>query len=163
MHPVRVPRTKQAKLIEKLLPKASDEAIFAYARSIVDQLSEFHRDGTEPCFTLLVPKSDPNINAPPIYSDKTKENELETLDLTLRTYDANRPVPTEEEVWPDLEPIFEELFEAYGEDNVSAVQDAYDPGIDRLLTCEITKTLYSEILDLSTPKAVQALRWILSP
>ena len=156
-------RNKQAKLIEKLLPKASDKAIFSYARSIVDQLNEFHRDGTEPCFTLLVPKTDPNINAPPIYSDKTKENELVTLDLTLKTYDAKRALPTEEEVWPDLEPIFEELFEAYGEDSVSAIQDAYVPGIDRLATCKITRTLYSEILDLAKPKAVQALRWILSP
>ena len=156
-------RSKQAKLIEKLLPKASDKAIFSYARLIVDQLNEFHRDGTEPCFTLLVPKSDPNNNAPPIYSDKSKEKELETLDLTLRTYDAKRPLPTEEEVWPDLEPIFDQLFEAYGEDSVAAIQDDYDPGIDRLATCEFTRTLYSEILDLSKPKAVQALRWILSP
>ena len=156
-------RAKQAKLIEKLLPQASDEAIFSYARSIVEQLIEFHRDGTEPCFTLLVPKSDPNNNAPPIYSDKSKEAELETLDLTLRTYDAKRRLPTEEEVWPDLEPIFDQLFEAYGEDSVAAIQGAYDPGIDRHLTCEVTRTLYSEILDLSKPKAVQALRWILSP
>ena len=150
-------------MVEKLLPRASDEALFAYARSIVDQLNEFHRDGTEPCFTLLVPQSDPNNNVRLIYSEKTKESELETLDLTLRGYDTNRPLPTEEEVWPDLEPIFEELFEAYGEDNVSAMQGAYDPGIDRPLTCEISKTIYSEILDLSKRKAVRALRWILAP
>ena len=156
-------RAKQAKLIEKLLPGASDEALFAYARSIVDQLNEFHRDGTEPCFTLLVPPSDPNSDAQLIYSEKTKESELETLDLTLKTYDKDRPFPTEEEVWPDLGPIFEELFEAYGEANVSAMQDAYDPGIDRPLTCEISKTLYSEILGLSKSKAVRALRWILAP
>jgi len=156
-------RAKQARLIEKLLPKASDEAIISYARLIVDQLSEFHRDGIEPCFTLLVPKSDPNNNAPPIYSDSSKEKELETLDITLRTYDAQRPIPTEDEVWPDLEPIFNALFDAYGEDSVAAIQDAYDPGIDRLLTSEITRTLYAEILGLSKPKAVKALRWILSP
>ena len=155
-------RARQARLIERLLPRASDDAIITYARLIIDQLDEFQLDGTEPCLTLLIPQSSPDNDASPIYSESTKERELDTLDITLRTYDADRPLPTEPDVWPDLQPIFAELFGAFGADNVAASQNSYDPSIDRALVCNVSKALYSGILKLPKRNAVRVLRWLLS-
>ncbi len=155
-------RSEQAELMQRLLPKASDDAILAYAGLIVAQLDEFQLDGAEPCLTLLVPPSDPCGDELPVYSEKTREDELDVLDITLRTYSANRPVPAEKEVWPDLEPIFGGLFRAFGADNVAAMQNSYDPDIDRILVCNVSRALYSGILNLPKADAAKALRWLIS-
>ncbi|MEE8575878.1 MAG: hypothetical protein V3T31_01365, partial [candidate division Zixibacteria bacterium] len=155
-------RAEQAKLMERLLPRASDDAIITYARLIVDQLDELQHDGIEPCLTLLIPESDPDIDTLLIYSKSTKERELDTLDITLRSYDADRQPPAEGDVWPDLEPIFDELFEAFGADNVAALENSYDPSIDRDLVCNVSRALYSGILNLPKRNAANALRWLFS-
>jgi type II secretory pathway predicted ATPase ExeA len=155
-------RAKQAKLIERLLPRAADDAIITYARLMIDQLEEFQVNGTEPCLTLLLPQSNPDDCTPPIYSESTKGRELDTLDITLRTYRADKPLPTEPDVWPDLGPIFAELFEEFGADNVAKLQNSYDPNVDRALVCNVSKALYSGILTLPKRKAANTLRWLLS-
>jgi len=155
-------RAKQAELIEKLLPKASDEAIITYSQLVVDQLGEFRLDGVDPCFTLLIPPGDPGNAAPSVYSERTKKRELDSLDITLRTHDTDRQLPTEQDVWPDLGPIFAELFEEFGADNVAAMENSYDPSVDRVLVCSVTRALHSGILKLPKRKAANALRWLLS-
>ncbi len=155
-------RAKQAELMERLLPRASDDAIIAYARLIVDQLDEFQLDGIEPCLTLLIPQSSPDKDTAPIYSENTKGGELDTLDIMLRTHDVDRQIPAEKDVWPDLGPIFAELFEAFGADNVAALENSYDPSVDRVLVCNVSRALYSGILNLPKRKAANALRWLLS-
>jgi hypothetical protein len=155
-------RAEQAKLMERLLPRASDDAIIAYARLVVDQLDELQHDGIEPCLTLLIPESSPDIDTSPIYSESTKERELDTLDITLRSYDADRRLPAEKDVWPDLGPIFDELFAAFGADNVAALENSYDPSIDRDLVCGVSRALYSGILNHPKRNAANALRWLFS-
>jgi len=155
-------RVKQARMMERLLPKSSDKAINAYARLIIDQLDEYQLGGSEPCLALLIPQPSPDDDALPIYSESTKERELDTLNMTLKSHDADKPLPTEADVWPDIEPIFTELFEAYGADNVAALQNSYDPNSNRTLVLTISKDLYSGILKLRKRKAVKALRWLLS-
>jgi len=155
-------RAEQAELMERLLPRAADDAIIAYARLIVDQLDELQLDGTEPCLTLLIPQSSPDNDISPIYSERSKGRELDTLDITLRTHDVDRQIPAEKDVWPDLGPIFAELFEAFGADNVAAMENSYDPSVDRVLVCNVSRALYSGILNLPKRKAANALRWLLS-
>jgi hypothetical protein len=155
-------RAEQAELMDRLLPRASDDAIIAYARLIVDQLDELQHDGIEPCLTLLIPESNPDIDASPIYSESTKERELDTLDITLRSYDADRPLPAESDVWPDLEPIFDDLFTEFGAENVAALENSYDQNVDRDLVCGVSRALYSGILNLPKRNAANALRWLCS-
>jgi type II secretory pathway predicted ATPase ExeA/predicted nucleic acid-binding Zn-ribbon protein len=156
-------RAEQAELIEQLLPRASDDAIIAYARLIVDQLDELQLDGIEPCLSLLIPQSNPDDATTAIYSESTRDPELDILDITLRTYDADRQLPANEDVWPDLEPIFVGLLEAFGADNVAAIQNSYEPSIDRVLVCNVSRALYSGILDFPKHNAANALRWLFSP
>jgi len=129
---------------------------------IVDQLDEFQLDGTEPCLTLLIPQSNPDKDTSPIYSEITKGRELDILDIMLRTHDVDRQIPAEKDVWPDFGPIFAELFKAFGADNVAAIENSYDPSVDRVLVCNVSRALYSGILNLPKRKAANALRWLLS-
>lgn len=155
-------RAEQAELMERLLVKASDTAVITYAQLIIVQLDEYQLDDVEPCLKLLVPQGSPERNKTPVYSERTKADELDVLDVTVRTYKADRPLPAEEDVWPELEPIFAELFDAFGADNVAALENSYDPRIDRKLVCNISRALYSGILHLPRRNAASALRWLLS-
>jgi len=157
-------RVQQAELIEQRLPRASDEAIIAYIRLIEHQLSEFQLNGANLCFRMMIPKTaGDDLDVSPVISEKTREREFSILDMTLKSYDAGRITPAENDVWAYLGPIFGKLFEEYGEDNVSALYDAEAPKIDDAMTCFISKTLYSEILKLSEDEAANVMRWMLSP
>lgn len=155
-------RAMRASYIEERLSYTSDGTVIDYAGLIIEQLDEFERDGTEPCFSLLIPPGDSRAGTPPDFSETTSQGELAVLDKTVKTYNEDRPQPSEESVWPNLEPIFAELFDEYGEENVSALQSADDPDIDRTLVCTIAGSLYRAILELPKRQSVNALRWLLS-
>jgi hypothetical protein len=154
-------RSSQARWLERKLARASDQANIDYARLLVDQLDELMRDGVEPCLTLLVPQAKPARGVVPDYSRRTVERELDLLNMVLTTYDPRRSPPKENDVWPDLEPIFGELFETFGADNVAAIENSFDPGMDRSLLCEVSKTLFLRILALPEANAAEAVRWLL--
>ena len=154
-------RVRMAELLEQRLHGASDEAVITYIRLIVDQLEEFQIQGADLCFKMMVPQTGGDSDVSPVISEKTSEREIAALDMTLRTYDANRQIPTEDDVWPDIEPIFAKLFETYGEDNVSALYDPLAPNIDKVMVYHISRSLYSEILKLPQNNAVNAMRWLL--
>jgi general secretion pathway protein A len=154
-------RANQAKWMERKLSRASDRTIVAYARLVLEQLGEFLFDRTEPCLSFLVPQANAVKGVVPSHSERTRDRELDVLDMVLTTYDAKRVLPREDDVWPDLEPIFVELFDRFGADNVAAIENSFDANMDRVLLFNVSKTLYVRILALSEPKAAAALRWLL--
>ncbi len=157
-------RVQQAELIEQKLPRASDEAVITYIRLVEHQLSEFQLNGANLCFRMMIPKTGGNeMDVSPVISEKTREREFSILNMTLKSYDAGRTIPSEKDVWAYLGPIFGKLFEEFGEDNVSSLYDSDAREIDDAMTCFISKTLYSEILKLSEDEAVNVMRWMLSP
>ena len=158
-----VVRAVQAELIGQLLPQASDEAIIVYGRLVVDQLDEFQLGAIEPCFRLLVPQTEESSDALPVFSERTRKRELATLDITLTSYDPGRAVPSEASVWPELGPIIKKLSKTYGEDKLGALQERLAPGMDKAELYELSKALYSEVLELEEASASKALRWILAP
>ena len=154
-------RVMQAELIERRLPKASDKALINYARLIADQLRRFKLHGDDLCFRMLVPQNSNGDDVSPHTCELTREREFALLELVLRTYDAGSDIPTEEDIWPDLEPIFIKLFDDFGEADVSAHFDVGTPVSDQEKTCAISVSLYYEILKLRKKNAANVLRWIL--
>ena len=155
-------RIAQAKLMEERLAKASDSAIVAYAGLVVHQLSEYIVDGKEPCLSLLVPKGDPADLPKAKYSSTSVDLEFDALDTVLRTYSADRLLPEEDDAWPNLEPVFAELLEEFGAENVAAIENSYDPNVDRREVCKVSKALYTGILKLPREAAANAIRWMLT-
>jgi hypothetical protein len=110
---------------------------------------------------MLVPRTSNGDDISLYTREITRDREFALLELVLRTYETENSVPTEEDVWPDLEPIFFKLFDAYSEADVSAHFDDGTPVSDQELTCDISMSLYSEILKLRQKNAANVLRWIL--
>lgn len=155
-------RSKQVEKMQRLLPQASDNAIVAYARLIVDQLDELQLHGTEPCLTFLVPRPDPKDQASLAFSEQMKDRELDVLYKTLKSYKPGRPAPSQDDVWPDLGPVFSDLIKAFGAEYVAALENSFDPDIDRVLACNVSRALYSGILGFSKRNAANAIRWLMS-
>jgi hypothetical protein len=65
-------------------------------------------------------------------------------------------------VWPDLEPIFAELFDRFGAEKVAAIENSFDPAMDRSVLCNVSKTLFLRILALPEARAAAALRWMVA-
>jgi uncharacterized coiled-coil protein SlyX len=157
-------RASQADLIEQMLPKAGDDAVWNYATAIVDQLNYFLLEGAQPCFKLMAPQSESHRKSIPKFTDKTKEREYEVLEQTLRSYDPHRRPPQDDEVWSQFEPILVELIKVFGEENVMALQTSSDAAkLDQSVVCNISRALYTRILKLPRATAANILRWLVSP
>jgi hypothetical protein len=156
-------RLRLAELLEQRLPRASAEAVITYIRLVLDQLDEYQLGGADPTFRMMIPQTGGSHQPSPVISDKTREREMSALDMTLRSYDAGRQLPAEEDTWADLEPIFAKLFEAYGEHKVSTLYDPDAPNLDKCTTYDISRSLYSEILKLPQENAANVMRWLLTP
>ncbi len=158
---IDVVRGQVSSIVTKRLPKASDEAIINYIGVLVDEMDELQDQGGNLCFRLLFPQAGGRVDGSKIFSKEVQRRDLEALDLTIKTYDANRQIPSEEEVMPFLEPIYAKLYEIYGND-ILALENPIANNVDKDKVCSITKTLYSSILKLDAKKSVGALRWMLS-
>lgn len=158
---IDIVRGQISSLVAKRLPKASDEAIISYIGVLIDEMTELQSQGGDLCFRLLFPQAGGGVDGRKVFSKEIQKRDLEALDLTIKSYDANRQIPSETQVMPYLEPIYLKLFEVYGND-VLALENPAANNVDKGKVCSITKTLYSEILKLDPEKSVGALRWMLS-
>lgn len=155
-------RANQSRWMERHLLRAADKTVIAYVRLLVEQLDEFLLEGAEPCLSFLVPQPRPARGVAPDYPEHMAERELDLLHLVLTTHDARKSRPKESDVWPDLEPIFAELFDRFGAENVAAIENSFDPSRDRSELCNVSKTLFTRILALPEAKAAAALRWMIA-
>lgn len=154
-------REKISSIVIKRLPKASDEAVLKYMDVLVEQLSELQNQGNGLCFKYLFPQIEGGIDASSAFSGELLKRDLEALDLTIRTYDDSRGIPTEAEVVPFLQPLYAGLYETYG-DEVAVLANPAGENVDKEKLCDITKTLYSRILELEQGQSVKVLRWMLA-
>lgn len=154
-------RGQISSIVTKRLPKASDQAIVDYIRVVIDEMSELQMQGGDLCFKLLVPQAGGGVDGRKVFSEEVRNRDLAALDLTIKTYDVNRSIPSEDQVIPLLEPIYLELFQLYGND-VLALENPVANSVNKDKVCSITKTLYSKILELDPDKSVGVFRWMLS-
>jgi hypothetical protein len=154
-------REKISSVIVKRLPKASDAAVAGYMSVLVEQMSALHDQGGGLCFKYLFPQVEGGIDAPGVFSSELLKRDMEAMDLAIRSYDETRGIPTEAEVIPLLQPLYAELYEAYG-DGVSVLSNPAAENVDRERLCDITRALYAGILGLEPDQSVKVLRWMLA-
>ena len=158
---IDIVRSQISSIVTKRLPKASDTAIINYIGVLIEEMNELQNQGGDLCFRLLFPQAGGGVDGSKVFSKEVQKRDLEALDLTIKSYDANRPIPSEEEAMAILEPIYINLFNVYGND-VLALENPGANNVDKSKVCNITKALYSNILELESDKSVSVLRWMFS-
>ena len=154
-------RAEVTALVQKRLPRASDDAATEYMRVMVQEMGELRRHGGEVCHRFLFPKPGQTLDLTKYVSANTIEADYAALSQIVRTSTVNpQPVPQKEEVAAALRPVFEALAARYGPD-LALLQNPQAPGVDPDKLCSISIDMYSVILQRPPSESGKLVRYLL--
>jgi hypothetical protein len=152
-------RTEMGRIINSKLPHASGKAIVTYIKSMIKQIDELQSQGGDLCFKFLYPKIGGGVNALKVFTQETINIQLAAVDEIIKTSNSKRDIPTENEIMPDLDAVFDKLIEKYGED-ASIIDNPTANNVDKVKACNINRDLYNHIVELPVDQAAALLRWM---
>jgi hypothetical protein len=152
-------RSQISGLIKSRLPHAADEAIVNYMNVMVTEMVELQAQGNGLCYKFLFPQVGGGVDGRKVFSEEIQKKDLMALDEIIKTSNAKKVIPSENEVMPHIEPVFGSLYSKFGDD-VSIIDNPTVGDVDREKLCTITIELYSEIIKLPQEQAASALRWM---
>ena len=148
-------------IVNKWLPKSSDQAIISNIKVIIEEIDELQDQGGELCFRFLFPEDGNEIDKRKSLSKEMQKRDLAAANLIIQTYDPSRPIPKKEQVLPILEPILLEMYDIYGNDFL-VLEDPATDNINKTETCTIVKSFYLKILEHNQNESVAVFRFLLS-
>lgn len=156
-------RTQVTTLVQKHLPRASDEAATEYMRVMVLEMSELRRHGGDLCYRFLFPKPGETLNLTRYVSANTRDADAAALSQVVRSATVSpRPAPVQTEVASRIQPVMTALTARYGAD-LALLQQPEAPGADRDKLCSINIDMYTVILQLPTADSGMLIRYLMNP
>ena len=154
-------RVEMVSIVQKRLPRASDEAATQYMRVMVQEMTELRQQGGDLCYRFLFAQPGQSLDLTRHVSANTMEADFEALSQVVRTSIVSpQPAPQQAEVAPRLEPVVAALAGRYGRD-LALLQQPQAPGIDRDKLCAISIDMYSVILQLPIAESGKLIRYLL--
>jgi len=151
------------KVVEKRLPKASDEAAFSYMSANIEELKELMAVQDDACYRFLFPGSGAPIDVQARLKKETMQADLRGLANVLESAATSpRSVPKLEEVQPFLGPIYGEVSGKYGKD-MEGLSTPQSGLAARRKVCAIMADMYGKILTLPPSQGGKVLRFMLAP
>ena len=150
-----------SQVVNQRLGRAADDVLLRSVQLSIDQMLWLRERDDDSCFHFLFPQVEGGISALAVLSPELMERDQALLGDILATYDASRPISTEEEAMDVLTPIYLELFQKYGQEPVMQLADPVSAGLDRGLVCDMSIDVYEGVLANPEPDAVRALRWMM--
>jgi hypothetical protein len=141
------------------LPHASDDALISYVRIMDIEMAELQAKGSTLCYQFLHPQVVGGIDTVKLISRETQGKDLAALNEIIKSSNSKRPIASEDEVMPNLQPVFLALREKYG-DGVAVIENPTAPGVDKARVCSVTRELYQKIVALPPDQAGKTLRWM---
>lgn len=141
------------------LAHASDEALVRYTDVMITEMGEFQAQGKGLCYRFLFPQAGGGIDPAKYISKETQAQDLAALDEVIKTSNTKRPIPSQSEVLPLLQPVAMDMRSKHGE-SVSVLENPTAPGVDKEKVCAMSRELYTRILALPVDKASLTLRWM---
>ena len=149
-------------LVQKRLPRASDEATASYVKVMLTEMEELNKQGGDLCYRFLFPQKSGPIDGRKYFSKQTQEEDLAALATVIKTSAEDpQPVPHENDVIHKVAPIYADLEKQYGND-LSMLQNPTGADIDKGKVCSMAIGLYGKILELPPSESGKILRYMLS-
>lgn len=156
-------KPKVEQLVVERLPKASDPALVAYIRTMVQELRELNRKDPNLCYQFLFPQQYGALNASQHLSPEILQADLAALVQVIETSArAPQSPPPAEEVAADLQAAVGALEQQHGAGAVAALQNLHDPAVPRAKGCALTADLYDHVLALPPERSGKVLRFMFS-
>jgi hypothetical protein len=154
-------RAEVSSLVQKRLPRASDEAATEYMRVMVQEMGELRRQGGDLCYRFLFAPPGQGVDLTRYVSANTLHADAAALSQVVRSSTLSpQPAPQQAEVAVRLQPVMAALTGRYGSD-LALLQQPHAPGVDRDKLCAISIDMYSVILQLPAADSGKLIRYLL--
>lgn len=150
-------------ILPRYMPRASDDAVVAFANVMIHDLDELDRTNGDACYGFLYPHKYSGAGFAAKYLDsKSKEADLDVLFQVVETA-IKRPQaePSPEASNQLLKPIQVALFQKYGRD-LMLFQGVARDSAERKKVCDISLNMFQQIAALPKTDASMVLRTLLS-
>jgi hypothetical protein len=151
-------RTRTIPLIQqvyrKRLPFASDEAVVAFVRLLLDQMAVLNRTDPEKCRAFLFPDANATVDFRPELGPDLLQREMAVMEQVIRSAASGewRP-PGEAEVGPMRAEVFRQLALSWPTEDLDQLAHLDRRGADAARVCRVCGGLYRAIADLPSEKA----------
>ncbi len=154
-------RAEVSQLVQKRLPRASDDAAVQYMRVMVQEMQELRTQGADFCYRFLFAAPGQGLNLAQHVSANTMQADYSALSQVVRTStESPQPVPQQAEVAAKLEPVVAALAGRYGRDIVM-LQQPQAPTVDKTKLCDMNIDLYSVILQMPVADSGRLIRYLM--
>lgn len=158
---VEVARQQIGALVQKRLPRASDEAATEYMRVMVQEMTELRQRGGDLCYRFLFGGPQQSLDMRQYVSVNTIEADSSALSQVLRSASVSpQPVPAQADVAERMKPVITALAGRYGPD-LALLQQPQAPGVDRDKLCSISIDMYSVILQMPPADSGKLIRYLM--
>jgi hypothetical protein len=159
---VELVRKEMTTLVQRRLPRASDEAANDYTRVVVQEMNELRRQGGDLCYRFLFAKPDQGLDLTRYVSANTIEADSAALGQVVRSSTvAPQAIPQQADVAARMQPVIAALAGRYGPD-LSLLQNPQAPGVDRDKLCSINIDMYTVILQMPPADSGKLIRYLMS-
>lgn len=154
-------------LLNKRLPRTSDQAIIRFVDVLITQVDQLRAASPELCMSYLFER-ETGINND--YSIHFKEGvvaeELNAMRDVIEYHDANRRVPTNQEVQPGLQKAFKLVARELGNEGLQMIAKSGDKEFrattNKAKFCEAMSCFFKSIRKLPKAEAANIIRFMMS-
>lgn len=151
------------KLVERQLPRASDESVATYLQVTMGIAATLQRKDPALCFAMFHPQGTEGVmDMLKLVSPEQKKADLDALaDVIRSAATAPQPVPKEAEVAQDLQLAVNALVARHGQD-VAMLQNPAAPGVSKAKVCAMTIDMGNSILAMPPQRSGKLWRHLAS-
>jgi len=158
---VELARKQVGALVQRRLPRASDEAATEYMRVMVQEMAELRQRGGDLCYRFLFGGPQQSLDMRQYVSANTIEADSAALSQVVRSSTVSpQPVPVQADVAERMKPVVTALAGRYGPD-LALLQQPQAPGVDRDKLCSINIDMYTVILQMPPADSGKLIRYLM--
>lgn len=151
-------------VIERRSKTASDDALRLLGAVVVEEVGALYNVGDNSCHAMLAPAAgQAPVDMMKVVGKDVAERELAAQTAIIQSSgSAPQPVPTANDVQPQMERVGEVLRKSYSEADLASLQNPTAPGVDKRKICAMTLTLYKEALSWPPAESGKLMRFMMS-
>lgn len=154
---IALSRQMMERMMLKRLPETSDDAILAFVNALLPAVDELRQHSGDVCYRFLFPQPGEGFNVTRYLSDETLQRNMQAMTKVISEQDYRTALPAQSAIAPYLEKVFAKLRQRYG-DSIEAMADPTSAKVSKRKLCDMTYSLYDEVLKLERHQSLALLR-----
>ncbi len=151
-----------ATLIEKYLPRASDEALIEMVNVLIEEMRAIRKVDPIACHHFLFPDPDKPISLGLYLNKNLQKRDLKASEMVIISgMKRQNPKLSEEEMTPLYEEVIQRIVDQYGVEIVEKLEKL-ESEENKNDTCKVVEIMYVKALEMPREKALKMFRGMFS-